>query len=258
VKIHTPCTAVALYGHPGELNLPESMATSLSLFEELGFTPDSMGVMGEGFSGKAASFDRTRKRLDKAGFEGVKGIDVFATAPGYRQIAFGWRVTASLNQDAGAVIFGFDHGAREPEPGFLDDVTLRYRQSFEFRYGIAYERDLVRGPVLYAYGMSAGLGYSPEDMREADRIAKWQRQDAEGKTYLTGALRDVYPQNWLTEAHQTGAGIAGVGLLDWIRASPTRGSVTQLASDVWSWSIELDQIDAVRAALDGEGRLISA
>jgi hypothetical protein len=250
------CSSVALYGSGGDLDLSGCLDLATSLFDEFGITPDALGVVGRGFSGKAAAFGPAQDRLKKKGFDGVGALDVFAAIQGYKQIAFEWRVAASLNRDAGAVVFAFDQSLRGHDPGYFDNLVLRFRERFAFKYGIAYQRPLSKGPVLFAYGMSAGLGYGPEDMREADRIAKWLHDGCEKNSHLAGALRDVFAQNWLTALHLSVPVVGGMNLIEWIASSPTRGTLRRPADDVWSWSLSPEQEDSVRATLRDAGRLI--
>jgi hypothetical protein len=252
------CSSLALYGSGTDLDLRRCLDLATSLFNELGVTPDTLGVVGKGFGGKAGAFGPAHDRLKKKGFDAVAALDVFAAIQGYKQITFGWRVTASLNRDAGAVVFAFDQALRDHDPRYLDDLVLRFRKWFPFRYGIAYQRSLSKGPVLFAYGMSAGLGYGPQDMREADGIAKWLHDGCEKNSHLGGALRDVFAQNWLTALHRGVFVSGGMNLIEWIASSPARGTLRQLADDTWSWSVAPDQVDRVRATLRDAGRLICA
>lgn len=253
-----PCTCIALYGAPADMDLSGCLEVALSLFAQCGAYPDWMGLTGKAFEKKAVKYEHAQKKLLATGFESVEGIDIFATREGWKQLAFGWRVTASLIRGEGDVIFAFDQTVHEHDLQLLDDIALRFHRCFRFRCGISYERELAKGPVFYGCGMISGLGSGPDDRREKDKITKWLHENTSGcSSHLTGRLRDIFPQNWLTSVHQ-GVHIGGLNLIDWIEASPQRGTLHLLSEGLWSWRVDAFQADEVRRVLSEAGVLICA
>ncbi|HXK59408.1 MAG TPA: hypothetical protein PLP42_05880 [Acidobacteriota bacterium] len=255
-KLGPLCSCMALYGVGDQMNLEDMFRMVLDLFARLGYPPDTMAILGRGFSDKAVSFERSYKKLQKKGMQDVTAIDIHALYPDCKQPLVGWRIAGSINRKAGTVVFGFDETVRGYDSEFLDELAVLFRRCFPFKYGIAYRRHLERGPVLFAYGMACGLGYSEQERREAEEISRWFNDDIDKRSFLSGLLRDVFPQNWLTDLHLS-VRVGSLNLLDWIATSPSRGCLRQLESDLWSWLVEPSQIEAVRRTLAEHGLLIS-
>jgi hypothetical protein len=228
---------------------------TLDLFEELGEKPDMMGVIGRGFSGQAAGFGRTLQRLERTGFGPVEALDLFSTLPGYKQVAFGWRVSCSLHKAAKLIAFGFANELAELDDTRCARIIEGFGTLVRTAYGIAYRRELGKGPILYAYGLAAGLGYDEEERRESESISRWRRTLADGSAVSAGRLRDVYPYNCLSDRHLS-LRVKHEDLAAWIAQSSGRGRLHPLSGGLVLWEVPVESVQAVRAALLGEGVLL--
>ncbi|MGA7614917.1 MAG: hypothetical protein WBX15_07025 [Thermoanaerobaculia bacterium] len=122
-------------------------------------------------------------------------------------------------------------------------------------YGIAYERPAHLGPVMFAIGISQGLGFASEDLKAASEISRWGSTGLREKVYMKGLLRDVYRWNILSEVHLNSR-VGGMALDEWIKnGQGTRGAVDVLADGRWLWRVPPEGLDAMRRALRGEGLL---
>jgi hypothetical protein len=144
------------------------------------------------------------------------------------------------------------------ETGLLDNVELAKQMATIFSpvYGIGFQRPFLKGPDLYAYGMSAGLGYSGADRIEMNQIGVWMRERMGQRRYRDGMLRDVYPLNLLTESH-VGQEIENRSLRDWIRQDPQRGQLGELDSQQWIWHVPTGSLEGVRVSLRSAGLVIT-
>jgi len=66
--------------------------------------------------------------------------------------------------------------------------------------------------------------------------------------YLQGLLRDVYPQNYLTEP-QLMRQVQGKSLEHWISSDSSRGTLTKLDQRMQLWRVPDAQVQSVRGEL---------
>ena len=112
---------------------------------------------------------------------------------------------------------------------------------------------LSQGPALYAYGLSAGLGYDEASMKRGDEIAQWLHRREE---FQDGKLRDVYNLNILTD-RQIESDLDGQSLGDWIRSTRERGLLEPFGTSRHVWHSIDQNIAEVRKVLSEHGVLIA-
>jgi hypothetical protein len=121
------------------------------------------------------------------------------------------------------------------------------------------------GPTLFAYDISYNAGTETEDyLREQKEMELWRDERTDlivqkklaPFRHLTGMLRDIYPMNVLTRPHHQ-RDMLGQPLADWIAGDAHRGSLREVADQVWTWVVPEDDIPNVRDALQAAGLLIS-
>jgi hypothetical protein len=115
-------------------------------------------------------------------------------------------------------------------------------------YGIGYRRQHRLGPAFYAVGLVAGLGFSDEQDEEAQAISNWASPGMEEAVYCEGILRDVYPWNFLNEAHLKRA-VEGKPLANWIGSDPSRGKLIAFPRGLVLWELEQSQLAKVQQTL---------
>jgi hypothetical protein len=123
-------------------------------------------------------------------------------------------------------------------------------------YGIGYQRPFAKGPALYAYGMSAGLGYSGTDRIEMNRIGAWMRERMAQNRHKNGMLRDIYSLNLLTQTHLDQE-VERHSLHEWIEETQERGQLVDLGNKQWIWRLPDALIDNVRSSLRSAGLIIA-
>jgi hypothetical protein len=165
-----------------------------------------------------------------------------------------WDLAAILNQEQGIMILSCRKdkwSLNEVSDAFL----ARWISCFETSYGFLYERRMDKGPTLFAMGMSAGLGFSPEDKSESGAISRWLHEGIYGKGYLSGKLRDVYRVNVLSEA-QLSSPIGRRSLRKWIVEDVERGNLTPLIDSLSVWRIQSYNIFQIQRDLSRTGMLL--
>jgi hypothetical protein len=154
------------------------------------------------------------------------------------------------------MVFCCDQSIGGVDLSYFEQLLEGIAQTVRIPYGIGYLRSFEFGPSFYAAGMVTGIGYSKEEMAEADRIGAWFRERMAQNRHLSGYLRDVYPLNVISDKHLSQR-VGGVRLADWIGRSSARGTLRQLPGGATLWRIDEANVEGVRNTLAPTGLLIA-
>jgi hypothetical protein len=250
-----PCACLALYDWGGDLDAAQFCSWASDFFsrnrEDLNYA--SIGT--DARKDDARNWAELRSKLNQATH--VSTLELYHTLPDYTQLVFGWDVTAALFSDEHRSMYlCCDQTLVDLNVSDFEATIESAAREIGLLYGIGFARPYRLGPVMYATGMATGLGYSDQDMLEADRIGSWFREVIGQNRHRTGLLRDLYPLNVISEPH-LGQRVGGARLADWIRHSPDRGTLRPLDNGAWLWRVEESQIESVRAPLVDAGLLIA-
>jgi hypothetical protein len=250
-------SCLALYDWVGEIDTVQFHEWALKFFAANGVLPDICGISKVDGKDSNRSYKRLEKRLRAEPLSSVDGLELCHMLPGHFDLVFGCDVSASLIDVGGKMMtFCCDQTIRGIELNFFEPLLERIGTTVALQYGSGYLRLRESGPSAYASGMAAGMGYSTEELAEADRIATWFYERPGKKRHLMGLLRDVYPLNVISEPHLEQR-VEGLPLADWIRQSPSRGTLRSLPRGAWLWRIDEANIESVRASLADAGLLIA-
>lgn len=212
-----------------------------------------MCLSGKGLPKKPVDLQTALKKIQKNDIRNLEAIELYTTIPNYQQLAFGWQVTAQMHISSGTFVFSFEESLlNEPAKGFLLELLRDILPVYDYQYGISYIRDREFGPVLYAFGMSAGLGYDAESLAKGDQISQWFHRKNELRS---GKIRDVYPINILSE-HQRAYILNSQTLESWIKTKGSRGRIELFDAKRALWTIDPADIQNVRKELAKSGILI--
>jgi hypothetical protein len=243
------CIAVFDWDRP--IDLLTWLDWALQCFASADMRPDMIlrGVSTN--ESKAVSLNEIREAA-KGNARYSKDIQLFAMRPGYKQLAFGWRMCATLNVTKGRTAI------LACEAELLDSFKVAGQMASIFGpvYGIGFQRPFSKGPDLYAYGMAAGLGYSGTDRTEMNRIGAWMRERMAQNRHKNGMLRDVYPLNLLTRVHLSQE-VERHSLSDWINGTRERGELVDLGHEQWVWRLPNASVESVRSSLRAAGLIIA-
>jgi hypothetical protein len=256
--ISQECSVVAFYGiDPSAKSAAAFYHTVIEWFKSLGCPPDKAGIRGPGHSGKLGSFSRADAKLKKAGFEGVKSMEVLCSTP---QALTGndYFLTADWSVEYSYALVAARSSLATLSPPSMLPVTQTLAQVLKPEYGIGYTRLHRHGPAMYAIGICQGLGLggygvdlNDAEREDADSISRWGDAMAV-QVWQKGILRDVYPWNFLTSSHLTKQ-IAGVPLEQWVRQDARRGTLSPLGDGVSLWEVTEANISDVRRLLRQSG-----
>lgn len=244
---------IALYGQPNfSVNLEEWFKLIISWFANKERCIEKIGVVGAGFSGKAMILKDAKQKIEKNGFEKIRSIEIYSTPKGKKQTVFDWKITSDINLDEGVVLFCYEDSLFSIEMIF-DEIVAKILNLAKLDYGIFYQRSANKGPACYAYGMTSGLGYSENEMKEADRIAKWMHLSVNERSKC---LRDVYRINLLSEVHLSMKvkDNQSKNLHEWIQEND-RGILKKYNERFWIWRIDESKLDEIREYLGLKGLL---
>lgn len=242
---------IVVYDWERPVNLALWLDWALERFASIGIHPDTVLCGADAHKSKNVSIEEAKEAVhSNAPYR--RDIQLFATRPGYKQLAFGWRMTADVNMTKGrTAIMAW-------EAGLLDSFNVARQMAGIFGpvYGIGFQRPFVKGPDLYAYGMAAGLGYSGTDRTEMNRIGAWMRERMVQNRHKNGMLRDVYPLNLLTKVHLDQE-VEQHSFSDWIKGTQERGQLVYLGNEQWIWRLPDTLVESVRSSLRSAGLIIA-
>jgi hypothetical protein len=248
------CNCVALFDWERRIDPARWLPLAIALFDECRVSPDTCSVIAtRGGNNKRIALRTLQRRIDEG--ERPVSIQLFNTIPGYRQLIFGWRVSAGIDElDGCSMRFSWDNELLRFDVDWVLKILREIARQCRLTYGFGYQLSFDRGPEVYALGMNASF----EDGGEAedDRIARWMRERIGQRRHLNGMLRDVYPLNIIGRRHLSGP-VDGADLRAWIEASPQRGLLATIDDGIWLWEVPAESLLTVRQTLERAGRLIA-
>jgi len=253
----TQYTCVAFYGFAVTASTAvHCYERMLQWFAQKGCPPDRMGVKGEGFSGKLLDFSRPSAKLKKNGFRGVASVEIHSKPPSECPTSVDGRMMADLSIVREYAILSAE-SLLVPFEAMLD-IAHAVVQHLKPCYGIGYQRNRRLGPSFYALGINYGTQgvFSGPEYEEKVRISSWIEGMSQ-HVYRQGLLRDVYPYNFLTEAHLF-RNVAGLPLNEWIQKDSGRGRLVPFSGNMSLWSVDQVAIPQVCEDLHREGIIFDA
>ncbi len=251
------CNCLALYcAETSQYDTRRIYEYLLQWFRQIVSFPDTIGITGEGFPEEPMALSDAEATLQQQQFHGVKSIELYTTVPGYKQLVFGWKVSAYISASNRMMIIAYDTDLlAHTDVASFTQVVKDVAHWSKILYGIGYQRDKKKGPVFYALGMLAGLGYSREEMPERNQITRWMDERIGEKRYFKGFLRDIYPLNILSASHLKRI-IGNQSLQQWILSSRDHGQLEQILDELWIWRLSDRQIPAVKNQLKEQNILL--
>jgi hypothetical protein len=234
------CIALHSFENPPE-SIKEWLDYSIAFFRKYALEPTRISSTK---TDKTVSFNAGIKQLEKINYH-VDGTWMGATPPNHNNDTFDSIFSILYNHQS---LDGFDLCFDDALTGFAPDLihtlTKDLSKFFGTQYGYAYQRLFSQGPIFYPFGTLSGID---RNNIEAEHITKWGLSKV-NKRYPLGQLRDIYPYNFLSQAHLT-QDIGGKTLKEWIEADPSHGKLFQLTETLWSWDVEKEQISQVKEKL---------
>ena len=232
---------------------------TVDLFQEYGLKSTRMGISAPTIkSTKMHTYIREVKKLDTVDSATITGITLQATINGSDNSHGDEIFHACFNVGLGAnittCVITLDNALAPLNSHLWNKITQQMAIFFQPRYGYGFQRIYKRGPKWYPFGVST-LEYGDP---EGEQICCWKNSYImQNGKYHTGDMRDIYPLNVLSSAHNQRM-VDGMALFDWINADTSRGILTKLDADLWSWWVKDEEINSVRAALKPTGILLCA
>jgi hypothetical protein len=253
--ISEECSAIGFYGtDPGAKAIESFYRTVVQWFTELGYPPDKVGVTGSGHSAKLISFARGDAKLRKAGFDGIRAIEVISSTPN-ALTGHGYFLEAAYDGKADrshAEVVARSSLATLSATSMLP-LARTLAEEVKPAYGFGYRRAHRDGPEVYMLGIGyGGEILSGEAYEEACNMARWGDIAMPKQVYREGLLRDVYPWNFLTRPQLTRK-VGKVTLEQWIRQDARRGKLSALCDGVSFWEVVEANIPDVRHELRQAG-----
>ncbi len=249
--------------HDFNVPTPEAIKGSfyylVNFFEDYGIVPTRMGLTGPHIKlKKTTSFSNGSKILENSSFQDIASFSLYATPQNHSSDMFDsiFVSTLSASKKNKTFVLTFDDQIVSFDKITINRLASDLSGFFKPKYGYAYQRPFKKGPIWYPFGTIVDLDWD-KDRQEREDITKWNHKyNLSDGSYKTGDLRDIYPMNLLSQAHQEHV-VDGKPFFEWIKADPKRGTLEQLTDSLWAWWVEPEHIPEVREALRPLGWVIA-
>jgi len=226
---------------------------TLDWMREKGFEPNTIGLPGRS---KYMSFKGGQKILEKDNYQ-VNDVDFFAG--GEAKTHAGWGLMTSYDIEGQTAVLGFYEVIQAFEEAEILKLVKNLQAFCNSKYAFACLRSKKNKPEYYASGYGTGLKDWPPNPERDEylRIQKWQdiyRPDRPNQIYKTGDLRDVYPYNFICQAHLDRI-VHDITLKQFIE-QPGHGILQPLTDILWTWKLTSEEESKVREELRDTGILL--
>lgn len=258
------CNTIAFYDiDPEKVDIRGWYEYVLAFFANHNQIPGRSSVHGAGIpvSGKTKTFKHCDKTLRAKEFKNITYIWFGAHNPDYYDDYCDAIFMAELDLDGRIkyMTLGFDDTKVSFDFTMVCELTRDLAEFIKPGYGIFFQRHFNKGPGMYIGGVvfDGSSSKNEESSRvEGNLIGEWMFSFMEPIKYYHGCFRDIYPINFISQAHLDQQVAAGKKLQDWILSSDKHGSLSQLNDHLWTWQVPKEQIDYVREELRPSGIII--
>lgn len=235
---------IVFYDWKGDISLSTWLEIAFKLFEMLGVSPNK--ILGGSRADKCKELSESDiNKIKNSKNSKTKVLQIYKTLPEYKQLIFGWDVYMSLDtSQLKTMTFCFNDELKQIASTDIEGLASDLARECSLTYGIVYERGFNKGPELYALGMSSGLGYSDDEMKEANEIGFWMNERMAMNRHLSGCFRDIYEVNFICTEHLKKE-LSSTTVKEWISKNNC-GELTELSSDFYMWSLNKEQIIKAR------------
>ena len=239
---HNPNSAAAFYKHV------------VGWYKHAGYPLNSSSIKRNGRR------SRLSNQVVAKGFEGVDSLEMYAASPeainsmgNHIRCAFwgdGSEITQPLGHHSDAFLW-HEADAADLCDASLREAARRFMVVDHTAYAIGYRRPRGFGPSQYASSVLWQPNATTPPLDEEEDHAWAWHLGLDAQIYNVGVLRDVYPLNYVNPS-QLANRIENSTLADWVRADPTRGSLSEVEGTLLNlWEVPDASLDAVRAAAAG-------
>ncbi|MBN9565617.1 MAG: hypothetical protein J0G29_05955, partial [Alphaproteobacteria bacterium] len=233
------CSCLALYDlDVGQIDYKGLFYELLAWIHELGYTPVRASVDGEGINHHTTkTFKYVKKLMEERDFKGLTGFWLGVTPPDHKDDSFDSFISAGISTDirANNLSLYVNNAIMDPGWEYVEELATRFLPFLPCRYGIGYQWKQSWSPSFYAVGILGGLQPigTPEADYARDMISRWFHNYGDPKYWRTGMLRDVYPLNFLSQAHLANQ-VEGMPFDQWVASDLARGTLNPLTDSMWS------------------------
>jgi len=255
---------MALYGCESSLQVEVWFDETQRYFKFLELSPSRCVVEVAGKRSRVLKWKTARSKIGE--MTDIQSVSCYVETPGATDL-MQWIAVATWAKPLHSALPTVFYGYREDVGKFsVETCGLLARwiaEKYSIGYGIGYERDALKGPEAYAFGMAVRLGHTAAAEIERKRIALWWREfliprndEPNRFRHLSGMLRDVYPVSILSSAHLSRR-VGSMQFNDWVRSSAQHGELQPVGSGNWLWVLDPMQMDGVREILRTSGLIIA-
>jgi hypothetical protein len=239
-------SVIALYGIAADKDAAGRFhGIAMRLLNKAGLEAD---LMGSSLSKQLAGCASVEKKLLAVNYAGVTHLSVVSLLPGSSSRLDGISMELGANFAKGDCSITCSPAVATLDSDFFTEAASELVRATKPTYGIGFTRPFNRGPTYYAMGLA--FGNTPE--KEAREISQWAVIGMPQRLYDAGQLRDVYVWNLLNRAQLT-AKVGDTPFEQWVKKDPKRGRLSRYGEQLNLWTIDKDQLAAVRQELRGTG-----
>lgn len=202
------------------------------------------------------TFKGGQKILEQENYQ-VDDIEIFAGGEAKTHAA--WKLMTSFDIEGQTAVLGFYEDIQPFDETEILKLAHDLQSFCNSKYAFATLRNKKNEPQYYALGFGTGLKDWPPNIERDEylRIQRWRqvyKPNRPGNIYKTGDLRDVYPYNFICQAHLDRT-LHGISLKQFIN-QPGHGTLQPLTDTLWTWKLTPDEESNVREELRDTGILL--
>ncbi|ODA36607.1 hypothetical protein [Planctopirus hydrillae] len=247
---------MALYGLA---NAPDNIRmfheNAVEYFRSIGCHPDRISIDGSGFSGKTGDFKKINARFSRATPTEVASISMYSMLPNGDTPLVDWQAISFIDTSSKSCVVVAIHSSfvEMNDPSFVE-FSRTCVSLLSPAYGYLFSQAKDNGPFFYAMGMNFGV---PSNFKTSDSqlaISRWGDVGLEQEVYRQGVLRDVFPYNYLSEAHVSRR-IGDKTFTQWVDSDSWRGTIRPINEKAWLWRVATGDEPRLSAELNDHGMI---
>jgi hypothetical protein len=137
------------------------------------------------------------------------------------------------------------------------EISIKFCEIVRPKYAFFYRFPFVYSAMGYASGIGNGefdtnetsRSYNPKHRDIQKRIGSWFNDNYQNKACDSGYLREIYPINFINDAHLNHEIFPKTTLKNWIESADHHGILTKVTDELYAWIIPDEDLESITKEL---------